>query len=61
MVYLFIVFKSMILQNITFGYVLKHLLGNDSRNAITFAGVLLLLAAFATALIKPTLKKSELA
>ena len=51
----------MILQNITFGYVLKHLLGNDSRNAITFAGGLLLLAAFATALIKPSLKKSELA
>jgi maltose/moltooligosaccharide transporter len=42
----------MILQNITFGYVLKHLLGNDPRNAITFAGIFLLLASFATMLIK---------
>jgi maltose/moltooligosaccharide transporter len=42
----------MILQNITFGYVLKHFLNNDSGKAITFAGVFLLLAAFATMLIK---------
>lgn len=42
----------MILQNITFGYVLKHFLGNDPGKAITFAGVFLLLAAFATMLIK---------
>lgn len=42
----------MILQNVTFGYILKHFLGNDSRNAITFAGILLLLSAIATGLIK---------
>ena len=42
----------MILQNITFGYVLKHFLGNDPGKAITFAGVFLLLASFATMLIK---------
>ena len=42
----------MILQNITFGYVLKHFLNNDPGKAITFAGVFLLLAAFATMLIK---------
>ena len=42
----------MILQNITFGYVLKHFLGNNPGKAITFAGVFLLLASFATMLIK---------
>lgn len=42
----------MILQNLTFGYVLKHFLGNNSGNAILFAGVCLLLAAAATLLIK---------
>ncbi len=47
----------MILQNITFGYVLKHFLGNDSGRAISFAGVFLLLAAIATTLIKPTVLK----
>jgi len=46
----------MILQNITFGYILKHYLGNDSRNAIIFAGVLLVFAAISTALIKPSIK-----
>lgn len=44
----------MILQNVTFGFILKHFLNNDPRNAITFGGVLLLLAALATLLIKPT-------
>ena len=42
----------MILQTVSFGYVLKNFLGNDSGNAILFAGVLLLLAAVATLLIK---------
>lgn len=42
----------MILQNITFGYVLKHFLNNDSGKAVTFAGVFLLLAAVATTFIK---------
>lgn len=38
----------MIIQNLTFGYVIKNYLDNDPRNAITFAGVLLLIAALAT-------------
>lgn len=44
----------MILQNITFGFVLKNFLGNDPGKAISFAGVFLLLAALATMLIKST-------
>jgi maltose/moltooligosaccharide transporter len=42
----------MLIQTLTFGYILKNFLGNDPRNAITFAGVLLLIAAMATMLIK---------
>ena len=42
----------MILQNLSFGYVLKHFLNNDPGKAIGFAGVLLLIAALATLLIK---------
>jgi maltose/moltooligosaccharide transporter len=42
----------MIIQTLTFGYILEHFLDNDPRNAITFAGVLLLLASGATLLIK---------
>lgn len=42
----------MILQNVTFGFVLKHFLGNDPGKAISFAGIFLLLAAIATTLIK---------
>ncbi|MBF4985211.1 MFS transporter [Nonlabens mediterrranea] len=42
----------MIFQTLTFGYVLKNFLGNDPRNAITFAGVLLILATIATMFIQ---------
>ncbi|MDQ6763448.1 MAG: MFS transporter [Bacteroidota bacterium] len=42
----------MILQNVTFGFVLRNFLGNDPGKAISFAGVFLLIAAFATTLIK---------
>lgn len=42
----------MIIQTLSFGYILKNFLGNDPRNAITFAGVLLVLASAATLLIK---------
>jgi maltose/moltooligosaccharide transporter len=42
----------MIIQNLSFGYILKHFLNNDSRLAITFAGVLLILSAIATLFIK---------
>ncbi|WP_395768681.1 MFS transporter [Aquirufa sp.] len=48
----------MILQNVTFGYILKNFLDNDPRNAITFAGVLLAIAAVATAFIKPSPNKT---
>jgi maltose/moltooligosaccharide transporter len=42
----------MILQTLSFGYIYKHLLGDNPANAINFAGVLLLLAALATTRIK---------
>jgi maltose/moltooligosaccharide transporter len=42
----------MLIQTLSFGYILKNWLGNDPRNAITFAGVLLLIATGATLLIK---------
>lgn len=48
----------MIFQNISFGYILKHFLDNDPRNAITFAGALLAIAAVATAFIKPSPTKA---
>jgi maltose/moltooligosaccharide transporter len=38
----------MILQNLTFGYILREFLGNNSGYAVAFAGVLLILAALAT-------------
>ncbi len=47
----------MIFQTITFGYILKNFLGNDPRNAITFAGVLLVLAAICTLFVKSDNKK----
>ncbi len=43
----------MILQNISFGFILKHFLKNDPRNAISFAGILLLLAMICTFFMKP--------
>jgi maltose/moltooligosaccharide transporter len=46
----------MIIQNLSFGYILKNFLDNDPRQAITFAGVLLLLAALFTLRIKPAAK-----
>ncbi len=42
----------MLIQTLTFGYILKHFLNNDPGKAITFAGILLLIAAGATLLIK---------
>ncbi len=48
----------MFIQTLTFGYIMKNFLNNDSRNAITFAGVFLLIAASATLLIQS--KKSDL-
>ena len=42
----------MIIQNITFGYIMKNFLDNDARLAITFAGVLLFIGAICTLFIK---------
>jgi len=42
----------MILQTISFGFIYKNFLGDNPLNAITFAGVLLLIAAAATLRIK---------
>jgi len=44
----------MILQTLSFGFVYRTLLGSNPGHAITFAGVLLLLAALFTTWIKPT-------
>lgn len=47
----------MIIQTLSFGYIYKNFLGENPGHAITFAGVLLLLASFATMLVK--VQKSE--
>lgn len=49
----------MILQNLTFGWVLKSLLSNDAGKAISFAGLFLLLAAAATLRIKTSRPEAE--
>ncbi|MCU0420416.1 MAG: MFS transporter [Cyclobacteriaceae bacterium] len=50
----------MILQNLTFGFVLKNFLHNDSTWAVLFAGILLLVAALATLLIPTEATGQEL-
>jgi maltose/moltooligosaccharide transporter len=50
----------MLLQTVTFGYIMKNFLGNDSGKAILFAGVLLLVAALATLRIKASKPTSDL-
>jgi maltose/moltooligosaccharide transporter len=47
----------MLIQTTTFGYILKNYLNNDPGKAISFAGVLLALAAMATLLIQDAVKK----
>jgi len=42
----------MFIQTTTFGFIMKTFLGNNSGNAIAFAGILLLIAASLTLLIK---------
>ncbi|MBL7760044.1 MAG: MFS transporter [Sediminibacterium sp.] len=49
----------MILQTTTFGFVLHHFLNNDPGKAISFGGVLLLLACGATLLIQPSQPAEE--
>ena len=50
----------MFLQTITFGYILKHFLNNNPGNAILFGGVLLLIAACLTTLLKSTKHEGEI-
>lgn len=50
----------MILQTTTFGWVLNHFLNNDAGKAISFAGVLLLLACASTLLIKDVKPEAEI-
>jgi maltose/moltooligosaccharide transporter len=49
----------MFIQTITFGYILKNFLNNDPRLAITFAGVLLIISAGCTLLIKTKKEATE--
>jgi maltose/moltooligosaccharide transporter len=49
----------MLLQTMTFGYILKHFFHNDSGKAILFAGVLLLIAALFTTFFKSTKPESD--
>ncbi len=49
----------MILQTISFGYIYKNLLGGNPNYAISFAGVLLLVACVATLRVKPTTHASD--
>jgi maltose/moltooligosaccharide transporter len=49
----------MLIQNLSFGYILKHFLNNDPGKAISFAGVLLLLAAVATLFIQSSKETSN--
>ena len=49
----------MLIQNLSFGYILKHFLNNDPGKAISFAGVLLLLAAVATLFIQSSGKQQN--
>jgi maltose/moltooligosaccharide transporter len=47
----------MIIQNLSFGYILKNFLDNDPRQAISFAGILLLTGAICTLFIKTENKR----
>jgi maltose/moltooligosaccharide transporter len=50
----------MLIQTLTFGYILKNFLNNDSGKAILFAGILLLIAASFTLLIQTKNNGTEL-
>jgi maltose/moltooligosaccharide transporter len=41
----------MLIQTVTFGFIMKHFLNNDARLAVTFAGVLLAISAIFTLFI----------
>ncbi|MFM7671450.1 MAG: MFS transporter [Bacteroidota bacterium] len=48
----------MIIQNLSFGYILREHLHNDARGAVHFAGMLLVVAAACTLLIRTQPKKA---
>lgn len=50
----------MFIQTLSFGYILKHFLHNDPRQAIVFAGILLLIAAFLTLFVKSKSTNSKI-
>jgi maltose/moltooligosaccharide transporter len=50
----------MLIQTLTFGYILKNFLNNDSGKAILFAGILLLIAAGFTLMIQTKNNGTEL-
>jgi maltose/moltooligosaccharide transporter len=49
----------MIIQNLSFGYILKNFLNNDARQAIIFAGIFLLIGAVCTLFISTKKPVSE--
>lgn len=49
----------MLIQNLSFGYILKHVLQNDPGKAISFAGIFLLIASLLTLLISSTHKSEQ--
>lgn len=49
----------MLIQNLSFGYILKHFLQNDPGKAISFAGIFLLIASLLTLLISSTHKTEQ--
>ena len=54
----------MLIQNLSFGFILKHFLNNDPGKAISFGGIFLLIAAGLTFFIKtdtPLEKENEMA
>jgi maltose/moltooligosaccharide transporter len=51
----------MFIQTVSFGYIMKNMFNNDSTKAILFAGVLLLIAAICTLLLKTKPNAKQLA
>lgn len=49
----------MLIQNLSFGYLLKHFLQNDPGKAISFAGIFLLIASLLTLLISSQHKSEQ--
>ena len=50
----------MLINGLTFGWIYRHLLGSDPRNAITFGGALLLCAAFTMLRVKDSSRDAPL-